>query len=148
MFDFQFEGFNFLLQVFIFPGFKLDKLVGQFQLALHPFRGQMIYIRSFIGRVFEMDGLDQSLIDQGIQQVIGLSQAEFEPFGQHPLGEGRGFLQNPEGFQVIFIHFNSGNSAWSIIMVSQEVRHQPEQKAGYRHSRSKPGSWSIRNPMG
>jgi len=44
-----------------------------------------------------MDSLDQSLIDQGIQQVIGFSQAEFEPFGQHPLG-GKGFPPKPGGF--------------------------------------------------
>lgn len=90
-------------QTIIFLQLALQEVEGCSRLFFDAAGGQLVEVGNLVVGALEIIDLDQSSLNQGLDQIIDLAQTDSQTGGKLPLAQSRLFLDDLEDLQDVFI---------------------------------------------
>lgn len=106
---------DLVLQRLVFPDLDLQEAGGQFGLGRDAGRGQQIRVRQLVLAVAEVLHLDQALVQQGANAVVGFAQAYAQGLRQVALAKPRIGFQQAQHLEMAFVlRWGIGHQEWGV----------------------------------
>lgn len=102
--NFALQLFDLALERFVFGHLALEKLHGDGCFAVDAPRGEQVCVAQLVAAVAKVARLDQTLVDQGIQAVVGLAEARAQCASKIALAQVRIRFEQPEQAKMSVLH--------------------------------------------